>query len=65
MSFDWSLGNPIDEVDKAITEAAHVTTLEFINQRLIPNAIEPRSYIGSYDEVSESIRYTPALKTLT
>lgn len=56
MSFDWQLGNPLEEVDKAISEASHVTSLEFVNQRLIPNAIEPRSYIGSYDAAKE--KYT-------
>jgi carbon-monoxide dehydrogenase large subunit len=54
--FDWTFGNPREEVDKAISEAAHVTSLEFVNQRLIPNAIEPRSYISSYDATSE--KYT-------
>ncbi len=47
--FDWTLGNPIAEVDEAINNSAHVTTLEFVNQRLVPNAIEPRSYNSSYD----------------
>jgi carbon-monoxide dehydrogenase large subunit len=56
MSFDWELGNPKEEVDKAISEAAHVTSLEFVNQRLVPNAIEPRSYIGSYDAAND--KYT-------
>ncbi|MBA2297910.1 MAG: molybdopterin-dependent oxidoreductase, partial [Actinobacteria bacterium] len=27
----------------------HITTLEFVNQRLVPNAIEPRCYNSSYD----------------
>ncbi len=54
--FDWQLGNPKEEVDAAISNAAHVTTLDLINQRLIPNAIEPRSYIGSYDAANE--KYT-------
>src|SRR4051794_15494684 len=30
-------------VDAAFAKAAHVTKLDFINNRLIPNAIEPRS----------------------
>ncbi len=47
--YDWALGNPIQEVNDAISNAAHVTTLEFVNQRLIPNAIEPRSYNSSYE----------------
>src|SRR5688572_751919 len=42
-SFDWALGNPIEEVNEAMSQAAHITTLEFVNQRLVPNAIEPRS----------------------
>ncbi|WP_373497228.1 xanthine dehydrogenase family protein molybdopterin-binding subunit [Aquiflexum sp.] len=54
--FDWQLGNPKEEVDEAISSAAHVTTLDLVNQRLIPNAIEPRSYIGSYDAANE--KYT-------
>ena len=47
--FDWGLGDA-DAVDAALAGAAHVTTLEFDNQRLIPNAIEPRCAIGDYDE---------------
>ena len=54
--FDWVLGNPISEVDEAMSAAAHTTTLEFINQRLIPNAIEPRCYNSSYDAIND--RYT-------
>ena len=46
--FDWELG------DKAATDAAmagahHVTTLDLVNSRVIPNAIEPRSAIGDFD----------------
>jgi len=54
--FDWELGNPKAEVDAAMSKAAHVTTLDIVNQRLSPNAIEPRSYIGSYDATSD--KYT-------
>jgi len=49
LAFDWELGNPRAEVDAAIANAHHVTTLEFINQRVICNAIEPRSAIGHFD----------------
>ena len=50
--FEWSLG------DKAATEAAfsrahHVTKLDIINNRLIPNAMEPRAAIGSWDAGSD------------
>lgn len=54
--YDWALGNPVAEIDEAMSKAAHVTTLEFVNQRLIPNAIEPRSYNSSYDPIND--KYT-------
>lgn len=47
--FDWEIGNPKEEVNAAMESAHHVTKLEFNNQRLSPNAIEPRSYIADYD----------------
>jgi aerobic carbon-monoxide dehydrogenase large subunit len=56
IAFDWTLGNPREEVDAAIEASHHVTTLDFINQRVIPNAIEPRVAIGHYDSTSE--KYT-------
>jgi len=56
LCFDWELGNPKDEVDAAIEGSHHVTTLEFINQRMIPNAMEPRSAIGHYE--SQYDKYT-------
>jgi len=55
-AFDWTFGNPIEEVDAAMATAAHITELEFVNQRVVPNAMEPRAYIGAYDEVSD--KYT-------
>ena len=47
--FDWELGDKA-AADAGIAAADHVTTLEFRNQRLIPNAIEPRAAIGDYDD---------------
>ncbi len=49
MAFDWELGNPKEEVSAAMATASHVTELDFINQRMVPNAMEPRSAIGLYD----------------
>jgi aerobic carbon-monoxide dehydrogenase large subunit len=48
--FDWELGNPKAEVDAAMEASHHVTTLDFTNQRMSPNPIEPRSALGLYDE---------------
>jgi carbon-monoxide dehydrogenase large subunit len=52
--YDWELG------DKAATEAAfknaaHVTKLDLVNNRLIPNAMEPRAAIGEYDRASDTM----------
>lgn len=47
--FDWEIGNPKEEVNAAMDAAHHITKLDFKNQRLAPNAIEPRSYIADYD----------------
>ena len=49
LCFDWELGNPKEEVAAALAGAAHVTELSFINQKVVPNAIEPRSAIGIHD----------------
>ena len=54
--FDWELGNTKEEVDQAMASAHHITKLEFINQRVIPNAIEPRAAIGDYQESTD--KYT-------
>jgi len=46
--YDWALGDEA-AVDAAFAQAAHVTRLEMVNNRLIPNAIEPRAAIGEYE----------------
>ena len=49
--FEWHLGDKA-AVDAAFAGAKHVTKLELVNNRLIPNAIEPRAAIGEYDRGS-------------
>jgi carbon-monoxide dehydrogenase large subunit len=46
--FNWELGDKA-ATDGAFARAAHVTRLDLINNRLIPNAMEPRAAIGAYD----------------
>jgi carbon-monoxide dehydrogenase large subunit len=36
-------------VNKAFAEAAHVTRLDIVSNRIVVNAMEPRSAIGAYD----------------
>ncbi len=55
MAYDWELGDK-EKTDAAMASAHHITTLEFVNQRLVPNAIEPRSAIGDYDATND--KYT-------
>ena len=49
----WALGDK-SATDKAFAAAHHVTSLEFINNRLIPNAIEPRAAIAHYSRADDS-----------
>jgi carbon-monoxide dehydrogenase large subunit len=46
--YQWHLGDK-DAVDAAFSNAAHVTKLDITNNRLVPNAMEPRAAIGDYD----------------
>jgi carbon-monoxide dehydrogenase large subunit len=49
----WALGDKA-AVDSAFSTANHVTKLEFVNNRLVPNAIEPRSAIGAYSRADDA-----------
>ena len=51
--YDWGHGDKA-AVDAAFAKAAHVTKLSFINNRLIPNAMEPRAANASYTRHDES-----------
>ena len=51
--YDWGHGNK-DAVDAAFASAAHVTKLEFANNRLIPNAMEPRAANAQYTRHDDS-----------
>jgi len=48
LCYDWEIGDQT-ATDAAFAQAAHVTRLELVNNRLIPNAIEPRAALGEYD----------------
>jgi carbon-monoxide dehydrogenase large subunit len=50
--FDWDLGNAA-ETAAAFEKAAHVVKLDIINNRLIPNAMEPRAALGVYDKAED------------
>jgi aerobic carbon-monoxide dehydrogenase large subunit len=46
--YQWHLGDA-KAVDAAFKAAKHITKLDIVNNRLVPNAIEPRAAIGDYD----------------
>jgi aerobic carbon-monoxide dehydrogenase large subunit len=48
MASTWRYGDRA-AVEKAFTQAAHVTKVKLVNNRVIANPIEPRSCIGSYN----------------
>ena len=50
--YKWAIGDKA-AVDAVFASAAHVTKLDLINNRLIPNAIEPRAAIGSYNRATD------------
>ena len=49
----WAIGDK-GAVDKAFAGAAHVTRLDLVNNRLIPNAIEPRAATGAYSRAEDA-----------
>ena len=46
--YDWHIGDKA-VVDAAFARAAKVVKLELTNNRLIPNAMEPRAAVGDFD----------------
>jgi aerobic carbon-monoxide dehydrogenase large subunit len=51
--YQWHLGDA-KATEAALRTAKHVTSLDIVNNRLVPNAIEPRAAIGEYDQGVES-----------
>lgn len=59
LCYDWQFGTDTETTDKAFAEAAHVTTLELVNNRLVANPMEPRVAVGDYSRANdESTLYT-------
>jgi carbon-monoxide dehydrogenase large subunit len=52
--YEWSLGDA-KAVDAAFATAKHVTKLDIVNNRLVPNAIEPRSALAEYDAGTDQL----------
>jgi aerobic carbon-monoxide dehydrogenase large subunit len=51
--YQWHLGDA-KAVEQAFKSAKHITKLDLVNNRLVPNAMEPRAAIGDYDAGTQS-----------
>ncbi len=61
--FDWGKGDQ-EKTAAAFADAARVTTLELINNRVVVNAMEPRAAIADFDTQSDrSTLYTSSQGT--
>jgi aerobic carbon-monoxide dehydrogenase large subunit len=52
--YQWHLGDP-KATEAAFKAAKHVTKLDIVNNRLVPNAIEPRAAIAEFDAGTDSL----------
>ena len=52
--YEWSLGDE-KATAAAFAKAKHVTRLDIINNRLVPNAIEPRAALAEYDAGTDQL----------
>ena len=50
--YKWAIGDKA-AVDSVFEKAAHITKLDLINNRLVPNAMEPRAALAQYNRASD------------
>ena len=50
--YDWELGDSA-ATDAALSKAAHITKMRIVNNRLVPNAMEPRAALGHYNKAED------------
>ncbi len=55
VAFHWQIGD-LGAVDNVFAGAAYVVSLDLVNNRVVPCALEPRSVLGTFDP--ETNRYT-------
>jgi carbon-monoxide dehydrogenase large subunit len=55
--YSWTLGDE-KKTAEAFSKAAHIVDISLVNNRLVPNAIEPRAAIGEYDAGSGTFTLT-------
>ena len=61
IAFDWSVGDA-DKAASALKEASHVVELDLVNNRLVPNSMEPRGVIVRYDAKSSRMTLSGSIQ---
>jgi carbon-monoxide dehydrogenase large subunit len=51
LCYDWQLGDP-SAVEAAFAKATRIVKLDLTNNRLVPNAMEPRAAIGEFNRAT-------------
>jgi carbon-monoxide dehydrogenase large subunit len=54
LAFDWTIGTR-EETEAAFEDAAETVELELENQRLVPNAMEPRAAVAEYRPAGDKL----------
>ncbi len=54
LAMDWGIGDEA-ATDAAFKKAARVVSVDLVNNRLVPNSMEPRGAIGAYDAASKKL----------
>jgi aerobic carbon-monoxide dehydrogenase large subunit len=52
--YQWHIGDP-KGAEAAFRSAKHVTKLDIVNNRLVPNAMEPRAALAEYDSGTDQL----------
>jgi aerobic carbon-monoxide dehydrogenase large subunit len=52
--YQWHLGD-LTAIETAFASAKHVTKLDFTNNRLVPNSLEPRAAVAEYDSGTDTL----------
>jgi carbon-monoxide dehydrogenase large subunit len=51
LCYDWHIGDK-DQTEAAFAKAHKVAKIDIVNNRLIPNAMEPRAALGEFDQAT-------------
>ncbi|WP_435348640.1 xanthine dehydrogenase family protein molybdopterin-binding subunit [Haloarchaeobius sp. HRN-SO-5] len=62
LGYEWEFGDE-EELDEVFDEADHVASVSIDEQRLIPDALEPRAAIAEYDAGSDELSIQMSTQT--